>query len=250
MNKATLLPLIFTLLAPVAYADTIELSNGKTIEGTFTGREGDTIKFDVDGINMTFQAKDVKNISMGGSTTAEKAPAPKTTNTRTAEPAPSGPVTIAAGTSVLVKLSDTLDSGRQSTGHKFSGVLEGALVSNGVTVAAAGSKVYGVITEAVKARRIAGNAKIMVTITDINIGGVITPLTASSINALTKPTGASSAGKMVRGAAIGALVDGSDGAKTGAKVGLGVAILRGGNQVVIPAGTLLEFRLSQPLEKK
>lgn len=158
---------------------------------------------------MTFQAKDVKNISMGAATTPEKTPVKKAESAKKTESVASGPVTVAAG-----------------------------------------SKVYGVITEAVKARRIAGNAKIMVTITDINIGGVITPLTASSINALTKPTGASSAGKVVRGAAIGALVDGSDGAKTGARVGLGVAILRGGNQVVIPAGTLLEFRLSQPLEKK
>ena len=35
------------------------------MHGKFIGREGAPIKFEVDGINMSFQAKDVKNISMG-----------------------------------------------------------------------------------------------------------------------------------------------------------------------------------------
>ncbi len=58
--------ILFLLLSISAvYADTLELSNGKKMEGTFTGREDDAIKFTVDGINMTFQAKDVTNISIG-----------------------------------------------------------------------------------------------------------------------------------------------------------------------------------------
>lgn len=252
MNKAIFFSITLGLLALNAHADTIELSNGKKMEGTFVGREGDTIKFDVDGISMSFQAKDVKNISMGTAAAAS----PGTSSGKSSGKAPekskasAGPVTIAAGTTVMVKLSDTLDSGRHTKGHKFSAALEGALVSNGVTVAAAGSKVYGVITEAVKSRRLAGNAKLMIMITDINIGGQITPVTTSSINALTKPTGASTVGRTARAAAIGGLIDGSSGAKTGAKVGLGASILKGGNQVVIPAGTLLEFKLSAPLQKK
>ena len=36
-----------------------------------------------------------------------------------------------------------------------------------------------------------------------------------------------------------------EGAKTGAKVGLGGAILTGGNQAEIKAGTLLEFSLTE-----
>jgi hypothetical protein len=42
---------------------------------------------------------------------------------------------------------------------------------------------------------------------------------------------------------FGALVDGQD----GAKAGLGAAILSGGNQVVIPRGTLMDFKLTQVL---
>jgi len=253
MNKTLLLSTLVMpiLIATVSFADTIELSNGKIIEGTFTGRDGDTIKFDVDGISMTFQAKDVKNIAMGSTPGVTSA---KTTSTRadntSAKKTASGPSVIDAGTTLTIRLSDALDSGRQSTGHKFSAVLEGALIKEGVTVAPAGSKVYGVIAEAVRARRLAGNAKIMITLTDININGNITPITTSAINALTESTARGTTGKVAKGAAIGALADGSSGARDGAKIGLGVAILKGGNQVVVPAGTLLDFKLTAPLKSK
>ena len=228
-----------TLIFPLAYADTIELSNGKTMEGTFIGREGDTIKFEVDGINMSFEAKDVKNIAMGSIKPAQSQVVKQ-----------AGTAVMPAGSSVTIRLSDALDSGKHATGHKFTALLEGSLVADGITVVQAGSKVYGVISEAVKARRVAGNAKLMIALTDINIDGQIIPVSTDVINAITQATAASSAGKVARGAAIGALADGSSGARTGAKVGAGAAILSGGNQVVIPAGTLLDFKLSQPLEKK
>ena len=249
MKKLPLL--IFSIIStlPVTYADTIELTNGKTLEGTFVGREGDAVKFEVDGINMSFQASDVKNISMGSAAKTDSASTASSPGDE-AKKSVAGPATIAAGTNLTIRLSDALDSGRHTAGHKFAGVLEGALVDNGVTVAPAGSKIYGVVTEAEKSGRLAGQAKMLITITDININGQIVPVTTSSINALTVPTGATSGGKVVRGAAIGALVDGHSGAKTGAKVGLGAAILSGGNQVVIPAGTLMDFKLVQPLTNK
>ncbi len=57
--------LFLLFITPAVYADTLDLINGKKMEGTFTGRDGDTIKFTVDGINMAFQAKDVINVSIG-----------------------------------------------------------------------------------------------------------------------------------------------------------------------------------------
>ena len=234
--------LILLTISPFTYADTIELNNGKTFDGTFSGRDGDNITFEVDGISMSFQAKDVKNISMG-SAKKETVKTPQKTS-------PSGPVEIATGTTLTVRLSDTLNSGSHATGHKFSGVLEGALSNNGITLAPAGSKVYGVISEAVRARRLAGSAKLMITITDININGKITPVSVSAINALTESTAKGTVRKVGKGAAIGALANGSDGAKDGAAIGLGIAILKGGNQVVVPAGTLLDFKLTKSLKLK
>lgn len=216
-------------------ADTIELSNGKKINGTFIGREGDAIKFDVDGIGMSFNASDVKNISMGSIAPA-KNPAVKAKAAAPAE--------ISAGTALTIRLNETLDTGKHATGHKFTAVLEGALLSHGTVVVPQGSRVYGVVSESVKSRRLAGKAKMILTVTDISINGQMVAVATSGINAYTQATGKSSASKVVRGAAIGGLVGGSKDAKTGAKIGLGAAVLSGGNQVVIPSGTLLDFTLS------
>lgn len=244
MIKKTSIACLLTLLATsTLQADTIELNNGKTLEGSFIGRDGDVIQVDVDGITMSLNAADVKNIHLGSAA----APTEKTTQAKTHNSAkPTGE--IAAGTVMTIRLNDTLDTGKHSTGHKFSGVIEGALIDNGKTAVPAGSKVYGIISESVKARRVAGKAKMMLTITQVNINGELVTLKTSAVNAQTTATGKTSAGRVARGAAIGGLADGSSGAKTGAKVGVGVAVLSGGNQVVIPSGTLLDFQLAQALK--
>jgi hypothetical protein len=56
------------------------------------------------------------------------------------------------------------------------------------------------------------------------------------------------ASKVLKGAAIGGLASGSSGAKDGAKIGLGVAILGGGKHAGISSGTLLEFHLAEALK--
>jgi len=56
------------------------------------------------------------------------------------------------------------------------------------------------------------------------------------------------ASKVLKGAAIGGLANGSSGAKDGAKIRLGVAILGGGKQAGISSGTLLEFHLAEALK--
>lgn len=232
------------LLAMSAFtsADTIELKNGKKLDGKIISQADGIVTLDMDGIPVTLNTADIQSMSMGGAA-EPKAAVPEATKSKTA----SGPIEIPAGTTMLINLGSTLDSGKHTKGHKFTAVLEGAIIHDGITAVPAGSKIYGVVTEAVKSRRASGKSKLLVTITEMNINGKIVPIQTSAINAYTQATGKSSAGKVVRGAAIGSLADGSSGAKTGAKVGLAGALLSGGNQVVIPAGTLLDFTLTQAL---
>ena len=53
------------LFSGTIYADTLELVNGKKIEGAFVGRSNGSIRFEVDGITSTYDEKDVKNITFG-----------------------------------------------------------------------------------------------------------------------------------------------------------------------------------------
>ena len=58
----------------------------------------------------------------------------------------------------------------------------------------------------------------------------------AALQAVTDNTAKNSAGKTARAAAIGGLIDGSSGVRTGAKVG--ASLVTSGNSLNIPAGSL------------
>lgn len=148
----------------------------------------------------------------------------------------------------MIRIAETLDPSKNAAGHKFTTKLESAVVIDGQTIVPVDSNVYGVVLEATAARRVAGKASIKIGVTDIRINGQMHKIKTTELVGVGEETAKKSAGQVARGAAIGGLVDGSSGAKTGAKVGVGAAILSGGNQAQIPAGTLLEFSLTEALE--
>lgn len=237
--------IVFFLLVFVAHADTVELKNGKTFDGTFIGRDGDNIKFEVDGITMMFNSADVKNISMGSAAQAsgdKKEVATTGGNKKTQK------ITIPVGARLIIRIADTLNPKNHKKGYKFTAKLESALVYEGETIVPAGSNVYGVVLEAETSRRLAGKSSIKIGVTEIRINGVMHPMKTTELVAISEESAKKSAGQVGKWAAIGALADGSSGARTGAKVGLGAAILTGGKQTQIPAGTLLEFGLAEPLK--
>ncbi len=234
------------LMMSAAFADTIELINGKKMEGSFVGREGDAIKFDVDGISMTFNAADVKNISMGS---AAKTSSDTKNEAKSETVAKTGDAdkksTVPAGTTLVIRIGETLNPSKNAEGHKFTAKLESAVVIDGVTIVPVDSNVYGVVLEAKKSRRLAGQASIKLGITDIRINGQMHKIKTTALTGVGEQTAKKTAGQTAKWAAVGGLADGSSGAKTGAKVGLGAAILTGGNQAEIKAGTLLEFSLTE-----
>ncbi|MEH6652523.1 MAG: hypothetical protein V7707_21120 [Motiliproteus sp.] len=233
------------LSSQLVLADLLELNNGKTFEGTLVSKEGDNIVFDADGMSITVKTADVKNLSLGSSNTpaTEQAAQAKTDKVPAAasDARPMAPV----GTRIAIKLGQPLDSRKVTEGHRFEAVLQSAIVVDGVTLAPSGSVVYGVVKQSESSGRIAGESSISLTLTDIKVNDQMKPIQTSGIAAVTENTAKNSAGRTLRGAALGGLVDGKSGARTGAKVGAGAAILSGGNQVVIPAGTLFDFTLAQ-----
>jgi len=224
-----------------AVADTMVLKNGKSFIGTFVGREGDNIKFEMEGgIPITVKASDVNDIKMGSITKSasnEKQSKP-TAKVNTSK------VNVAAGTALVVKLGEQLSTAYDAQGTKFKGQLEGDLVVGGSVVAKDGSEVYGEVVEAHKSRRILGHALLVLEATGLKINGAIEPIKTDALQGSAEKTGKKTGAQVLRAAALGALINGHQGAEDGAKVGAGAAILSGGNQVVIKAGTLLTFHLS------
>jgi hypothetical protein len=157
-------------------------------------------------------------------------------------------VTIPAGTSLLVKLDKAVSSS-DKPGTKFSGVLQGDLTGDGVAAIKAGSAVYGVVTEAKKAKRVRGKAEVTFALDQVRIDGQLVPLVTQPIEDIAASSTKKTAKGAAKGAAIGAIAndDSGEGAKKGAAIGAGASALKKGESAGNAAGAVVEFKLAAPL---
>jgi hypothetical protein len=163
-------------------------------------------------------------------------------------------VTVPAGTRILVRMVDSIDSKKQKTGYRFTATLETNLQAVDVVVAPRGTTVYGRLASASSAGRMSGSSQLTLELTDIVINGTSYPLLSSTYEVKGSGEGSKTAKKVVGGAGLGALIGGiagggkgaGIGALAGAAGGTAIAATKKGEQLSIPSEALLEFRLQQP----
>lgn len=165
-------------------------------------------------------------------------------------------VTVPAGTRILVRMVDSVDSSKQKAGYRFTASLEANLQAYDVTVAPKGTKLYGVLAQASSSGKFKGSSQLTLELTDILINGTAYPLMTTDYEVKGKGEGGNTTKKVVGGAGLGALIGGlagggkgaGIGALAGAGAGTAVAATKKGEQVSVPSETLLEFRLEHPTE--
>ncbi|MDR3722368.1 MAG: hypothetical protein P4L00_12265 [Candidatus Acidoferrales bacterium] len=280
-----------TALVGFALGDTLELRTGQIVQGRFVGGSPLNIRFEVDGKEQIFATKDVLNIGFSDVSDASNAPTPPAAPAPSADSAaapatpapvaqsaaappptrsdlPDAPVansaarrnppaaqaiTIPAGTSLLVRMVDGVDSSTSRVGDPFQASLESDLVVGDTVVAPKGADVFGELSQAKGGGKISGAAQLTLELTGIRINGKMLPVDSTTYDVAGKGRGTQSAerigGGAVLGAVIGAIAGGGRGAAIGAGVGAGagtaVQVMTHGEQVRIPSETLLEFKLEQ-----
>jgi len=165
-------------------------------------------------------------------------------------------VTVAAGTPILVRMVDSVDSNKQKAGYRFTAKLEANLQAYDVTVAQKGTKLYGVLAKAASSGKFKGSSELTLELTDIVINGTAYPLMTTDYEVKGKGEGGNTTKKVLGGAGLGALIGGiagggkgaGIGALAGAGAGTAVAATKKGEQVSVPSETLLEFRLEHATE--
>ncbi|HXQ26767.1 MAG TPA: hypothetical protein VN822_10195 [Candidatus Acidoferrales bacterium] len=252
-------------LTGVALGDTLELKTGQIVQGKFLGGSPMNIRFQVDGKEQVFATRDVLNIGFSDSADASSVAAPATSAMPAAPAAPAAMapssvapqttpttqvVTIPAGTSLLVRMIDSVDSSQNRIGDKFHASLESGLVVGNTVVAPKGADVYGKLAQAKEAGKISGSAQLTLELTGVRINGNVVPVDSTTYDVAGKGRGTQSAerigGGAVLGTIIGAVAGGGKGAVIGGAVGAGagtaVQVMTHGDQVRIPSETLLEFK--------
>ena len=163
-------------------------------------------------------------------------------------------INVPAGTRILIRTIDSIDSSKQKSGFRFTATLETDLRAQDMVVAPRGTTLYGVLAHASSSGRMKGSSQLILELTDIVINGTAYPLLTGTYEIKGKGEGGNTATKVIGGAGLGALIGGLVGGGKGAGIGVlagaagGTAISasKKGEQLSIPSESLLEFRLEQP----
>jgi hypothetical protein len=243
------------LLVAAAAADSLELKDGRVLQGRYLGGTQAVLRFEANGEVQTFNVTEIVALTFTGNTgTPAPTAAVSVPQSAAAPAAAGGTVTIPAGQPLLVRMIDGVDSSKNRVGDIFHASLETDMTVNGVLVAHKGTDVYGRLANAKEAGHIAGSSELELELTRIVIDGHDYPVVSSDYTLQGKGRGKNTAEKVGGGAALGAIIGaiagGGKGAAIGAGVGAGaggaVQVLTRGQQVKVPSETLLEFRLQQP----
>jgi hypothetical protein len=192
-------------------------------------------------------------------TTRTVAPAPEMASNVTPAaplaPPPPQKVTIPSGTTLAVRLVDTIDSETAQQGQTFHATLDSPLAVDGDTAIPAGHDVEGHVVEVKSAGKFAGQSVLVLQLDRITAGGKNYSIQTDQFRRQGSSRTKNTAAKVGTGAAIGAIIGGIAGGGKGAAIGAaaggglggGVQAATHGQQIKLASETVLNFTLESPL---
>ncbi len=167
-------------------------------------------------------------------------------------------VTVAAGSTIPVRVTQTLDSATTQPDTTFSGVVASDIVVDGVVAIPAGSNITGHVDAVQEAAHFKGSSMLTVSLTSINRRGEHLGVESEPYSVKGKGRGANTAEKAGGGAAVGAIIGGifgggkgaAIGAATGGGLGAGSQAITRGQQVQIESESVVRFHLTTPITVK
>lgn len=288
------LRLVTTLLAVgvLASADTITLKNGGVIQGTYLGGDARRVKIAVGDRIDSYSVDELDSIRFGGNTpppqerTYTRGPDGMERRTETPSPPPArydnppppdriesrnenapppgrydNPppppgIMIPAGTALVVRMIDPVDSQNDRLGQTYRASIDEPVVVDGQTVIPRGADVIAKLVDDRQSGKIEGRTVLTLDLAQVQVNGRLVDVNTTDVTQQSSSRGARSGkvigGTTALGAIIGAIAGGGKGAAvgaaSGAAVGTGAQVMTKGQRVRIPSETRLTFTLQQPLQ--
>ncbi len=268
---------VLLTLASAAFADTIILKSGREIHGTYLGGSPRQIRMEVaDGI-QNIDVSEIARIEFGSAPPPppqsdpdrpvmrrrdpEPPPAPTIMQPEASAQASAPPpadlgVTLKSGTSLVVRMIDSVDSDVARPGQTFAGSIdEPILDADKHELIPRGADVVLKLVDAQQSGTFTGRAELTLNLQSVKVNGRMVRIDTQSISRTSDSRGAQTAKRggvgAVAGAALGGILGGGKGAAEGAAIGAGVGagsqIATKGARVRIPSETRLTFVLDQPV---
>lgn len=164
-------------------------------------------------------------------------------------------VTLSPGTTIPIRITETLDSAATQQGENFTGTLASDIIQDGIVVIRQGTPVTGRVVAVQEAAHYKGNSLLTIELTSINRRGEKVTVNTDPYSVQGAGRGKNTAEKVGGGAAVGAILGGilgggkgaAIGAAAGGGVGAGANTVTRGQQVQIKSETLIRFNLTNTL---
>jgi hypothetical protein len=172
------------------------------------------------------------------------------------QPPPPAQVELPAGTEVRVRLDQDLGSKINNPGDTFTATVSDPVIVNGQTIIPKDARADGTVVDAKALGRFKGGAALAIRLDRVTTAWGAYPVSTSSISRAQqgkgKRTGIMAGGGAGLGALIGGLAGGGKGALIGGLAGAGAgtagSAFTGNKEIVLPAETLLTFKLDHPIQ--
>jgi hypothetical protein len=177
------------------------------------------------------------------------APPPPPPQPSTPPPPVAKLVTLPAGSTLPIRITQTLDSATTQPNDSFSGAVATDIIVDGMVMIPRGAPVTGHVIEVHEAAHFKGSSLLTVELTGLNSRGEHIALTTQPYSVQGKGRGENTVVKTGVGAAAGAILGGifgggkgaAIGAAAGGGTGAGINAVTRGQQVQIPSETVVRF---------
>ena len=231
-------------------ADTLELKDGKLLNGIYEGGSANTVRFRTDQGVQVLPVAFIIALTFDPATRDALAPAalplPAVAPAPASAPAPAHmALNIPIGTVINVRTVDPISS-RDAPGKLFAVTVDAPVTLGEQLMIPAGTRGYGKVLGANQANRAIGSSTLQISLSQLVLEGKTVEIRTDPLGG----KGSNSAKKVAGGAALGAgigAVTGKGNAGKGALIGGALGMALPGETIGVKPNTLLAFTLSAPI---
>ena len=235
-----------TFVMAAVPAETLKLKDGRVITGTYKGGSPHDVRIDVGDRIQFVDTADIVRIEFDTD---------RQRGERETSSAAHGSIELPAGTNLVIRMIDGVDSERNSVGQTFAASLDEPVAIDGQTVIPRGADVVVKLVDAKESGRFEGRTSLTLDLMSVKVNGRMVDVNTETVTEESSSRGKRTAkvvgGTAALGTIIGAIAGGGKGAAiglgAGAATGAGAEIVTKGQRVKIPSESRLAFVLENPV---
>jgi hypothetical protein len=249
--------LLTVVVAAPAFADTVRLRSGKTVQGQFIGGDSKSVRVLLDsGIVSEVPLEQAAAVEFAPRKPAAAPPAatPKKEAAAAPKPAPSPApkkITVPSGTTLNVRLTEGINVDASAAGQSFKAVIDDPVMIGGAVVIPRGASATLQAVKVEQSGKMKGSDKITLKANSLSYGGASYEIVTTYVETKGKGEGRKTGRKVGGGVGLGAIVGGIAGGGEGAAIGAAVGGITGAvvasqgeEHLKLPAETRLQFQLA------